>query len=107
MTNNKESIRCYSPDKSISRHNRISVKTKLLTPINLTFKNFHSNRNSSTIASFTSLKDREKQIYRSISNDPQHSNMINYVIASISPPTTNLPLENNNNTQTNTQCFQD
>ncbi|CAF1330355.1 unnamed protein product [Rotaria magnacalcarata] len=107
MTNNKESIRRYSSDKSISRHNSISVKTKLLTPINLTFKKFHSNRNSATVAPFTTLKGREKQIYQSISNDPQHSNMINYVIPSTSPRTTNLPLENNNNTQTSKQCFQD
>ncbi|CAF4926576.1 unnamed protein product [Rotaria sp. Silwood1] len=106
MTNNKDIVRSYLQDRSTSQHNNTSMKTKSLTEINTICENDYSNRHDSMITPLFIAKDREKQVYRSISNDTHCFNVVDYQIPySQATHIPNLILENSNKQQDKQPMF--
>ncbi|CAF4042022.1 unnamed protein product [Rotaria sp. Silwood2] len=106
MSNNKDIVRSYFQDRSTYQHNNTSMKIKTLAEIDMIYENDDSNRNGSIIVPLFTSNDREKQLYRSISNDTHCFNVVNYQIPhSQTAHIPNLALENSNKQQDKQPMF--
>lgn len=99
MSENKESFCNDILDQPIYQHDSVPKKRKAISKINLTLEDYYVSQTSPVLLPFFTLKDREKQIYQSVTNDKHRFHMGNYAMPKSTASSSHLTLENNNDKQ--------